>query len=139
MGLAISRHLVELMGGRLWAESRKGQGSVFHLSLPLGIASTAETAAPVPELPAEKPARPGLKILLAEDEVVSRLFMQDLLQRQGHTVEAVVNGQEALERLAVEKFNLVLMDVSMPVMNGEDAMRAIRKWQPGKGWTHGCP
>ena len=126
LGLAISRQLVELMGGRIWAESSEDKGSIFHFSLTLKISSTAEIIARVLEKPAVKPGRPGLSILVAEDEVVSKLLMQNLLQRLGHKVATVSNGREALDKLALEEFDLVLMDVRMPQMNGEEAIRAIR-------------
>ena len=126
LGLAISRHLMELMGGRIWAESREGKGSTFYFFLPLKIAAVAEPVALVSELPAGRTDQSGLKILLAEDDAISRLFMRNILQHQGHAVEIAANGREALEMLAKEQFDLVVMDVCMPVMGGEEAVQAIR-------------
>ena len=130
LGLSISRQLVELMGGLLQVDSHIGRGSTFRFTLTL---EPAEAAEPAPQAPAPGPQLPGtaLRVLLAEDEVINRLFLQTLLTQQGHSVETAGNGQEALERLAREKFDLVVMDISMPVMNGEQALRAIRGGEAG--------
>lgn len=123
LGLAICRRLVELMGGRLWAESEPGKGSCFQF--------TARFEIPVPSLPpVEKDSSaqdtPAMRILLAEDNEINRYLAKSLLQERGHTVHTVRSGKEALRALTIEPFDLVLMDVCMPDMDGVQTTRTIR-------------
>ena len=134
LGLTISRRLVEMMGGRIWLESVAGQGSTFHFGVPLGVGRGDGQAARNP-LPAE--AQPGapeagrsrrpLNILLAEDNAVNQKVLSGLLEKHGHRVEIAANGREALDKLSRAEFDLVLMDVQMPEMDGIEATAAIRK------------
>jgi signal transduction histidine kinase/CheY-like chemotaxis protein len=121
LGLTISRKLAELMDGTIEAESRAGQGSAFTLTVPLARAEAP--AAPCP--PKGGDGRP-LNVLVAEDEEVNALATSKLLKRHGHTATVVDNGQSAIDALMEGGFDLVLMDVQMPVVNGMEVTEIIR-------------
>ena len=129
LGLAICKRLVGLMGGTMLIESELGEGTAVHFCVPLGRAEIATQPSS-----GAKTARcgPPLRILLAEDEEVNRLGTSRLLQHRGYHVEAVANGAQAVSRLREEDFDLVLMDVQMPVMDGVEATRAIRGGEAGE-------
>lgn len=135
LGLAISRRLVEAMNGSIHLSSRENEGTVVSIALPVVIGDTAALAAqPVlaSDLPMEDQPRPasGLRVLVAEDNEVNRLLLLTGLERLGHQVRGVENGQQALGALQAEHFDLVVMDLQMPVMDGADATRAIRQLPP---------
>ena len=134
LGLAICSRLAELMGGRIWAESQEGVGSSFHVELPFTVPdqSGIQQQRSGGETDSEAVSRP-LAILLAEDNPISREFLVKLLGRLGHQVTAVTHGQEALEQVAQQRFDVVLMDIQMPVLGGDDATRSIRQQEQQSG------
>ncbi|MFC3068210.1 ATP-binding protein [Phenylobacterium soli] len=128
LGLSICRKLATMMGGEITVESEPGKGSVFRVWLPLPAAE-AETV----ETPETAPAAlPPLRVLVADDNPINLAVARALLEAAGVVVETAAHGAEALERLSHEAFDLVLMDVHMPVMDGIEAVGRIRDGQAGR-------
>lgn len=130
LGLAISRELIEKMGGEISVTSTLGEGSTFTVVIDLPIADTGPQRAAAPVV-AEARRREGLEILLAEDNPTNTFVATRLLEKMGHRVSAVVDGQAALEALAARSFDVVLMDVMMPRLDGLAATRRIRAGAAG--------
>jgi len=133
LGLSIASQLTRLMGGRIWVNSVPRIGSTFHVTIPFQLAP--EDALPVVQIPASahtKGFRP-LRVLLAEDNAVNALLASVLLKKAGHHVTHVVNGRKALDALAENAFDLILMDVQMPEMDGMEATAQIRRSEGSTG------
>jgi two-component system, sensor histidine kinase len=126
LGLAIAKQLTELMGGRIWVESEPGKGSTFRIKLPLALAKASKAARSAATAPAGPAAPAGLKVLAVDDNAVNLLVLDQLLTSLGHHVSKATSGREALEALAAEPFDLVLLDIQMPQMTGIEVLERLR-------------
>ncbi|MES2261082.1 MAG: MHYT domain-containing protein [Pseudomonadota bacterium] len=131
LGTTISKQLVELMGGRIWAESAPGQGTSFHIELPLqaAVARAAQPGQPAYPLAVERRGAhklPPLRILAADDVPQNLELLALLLGKDGHTLTTAGDGEQAVRLAAQHDFDLILMDVQMPRLDGLAATRALR-------------
>jgi PAS domain S-box-containing protein len=134
LGLAICERLSRLMGGSISVESTEGVGSIFRVLLPFPVSDRVMPGTEVSE-PAS-PALwtgPALNVLLAEDNQISQQFSVVLLNKMGHQVAVAENGKQALAALGREAFDIVLMDIRMPVMNGDEALAVLREREGPSG------
>ena len=130
LGLSICRQLAELMGGSLQADGERGRGAVFTLLTPLEPAAAAE---PRTNDKARMPPNRSARILVVDDVPTNRKLLELILESVGVETVSVENGLEAVQAVERSDFDLVLMDLQMPVMDGLTAIRKIRAWEAGQG------
>jgi signal transduction histidine kinase/DNA-binding response OmpR family regulator len=142
LGLSICARLAQLMGGRITLDSTLGQGSCFAVQVPLGVAhpdipvtqfgqgdlAGAEQIVPSP-LPSAQQPYAGRLALVVDDNSVNQLLASKLLQRLGFTVDGVFDGEQALQAVYIHRYDLVLLDIQMPGMNGWQTAFHIRQWE----------
>jgi signal transduction histidine kinase/CheY-like chemotaxis protein len=133
LGLSICTRLVAMMGGQLQLTSIPEEGNCFHFEIPVRIAEAAAVEKHPGAAVASAATPKTLHILLAEDNPVNQKVAVRMLEKQGHTVVAVNNGREAVDRAEREHFDVVLMDISMPEMDGLEATAELRAKYPGEG------
>ncbi|WP_158289006.1 ATP-binding protein [Rubrivivax albus] len=126
LGLAITREVVTRLGGHIEVQSVLGAGSTFTVTLPCSFAA-AQTSSTVQAMAAAPGSTAPLRVLVAEDNTVNQVLIQALMHHLGHEVEVVGNGRDAVDRLASGGFDLVLMDMQMPEVDGCEATRWIRR------------
>ena len=124
LGLAIARRLAQAMGGEVGVESELGAGSCFWMRLPLAIASTPPAVEPSSSLSA--PKTDPLDVLVVEDNATNRIVLEEMLQQMGHRVAMAEDGRQGMQAARTHRFDVILMDISMPLMDGITATAMIR-------------
>jgi len=136
LGLAIAKRLVELMHGRIWAESSPGIRATFYFTAQFGIAPTEEAISPESQV-TRLAIAPGflgaLRILIVDDSEENRFLIREDLKDLECQLDFAENGQIAVEKICKNAYGLVLMDLRMPVMDGYEATRRIRGWEAEQG------
>lgn len=131
LGLAICKNLVRLMGGKIWAESKPGKGSLFQVELPLKMSASGPPQSERTRIQEREWTGQKISILAVDDEPDTLELYSALLTQMGHQVRVAETGYEALRLLDQYPLpDLVLMDVTMPVMSGTDTMKLIRERYP---------
>ncbi len=133
LGLAITRSLVDMLGGSIQASSVPGQGSCFTILLPVQRVEPRQVEAPTPKAPAAPPRFPGRRILVVEDNVINQRLMQAILSRMEIGFDLASDGEQAIEMASSARYDLILMDINMPRLDGEEACRRILHRQRSLG------
>ena len=130
LGMSIVRRLVEMMKGEIKVDSRPGEGTVMRVTLPLPMGADEVLPAPV-----EEPLKSieGVRILAADDNATNRALLEDMLKRRGVDLTVVSDGKQAVEAWEPDRFDLLVLDISMPVMDGIAALHGIREREAAAG------
>ena len=127
LGLSICKKLIEKMDGRIWVTSQVGHGSTFYFQVPLKISESADDAPQKTEEPSAGVEFAALNVLLVEDNEINQELALDILKNLGVKADLASNGLEALERIKIRDYDLVFMDVQMPLMDGLQTTQRIRQ------------
>ena len=134
LGLSICKGLVENMNGEIWAESNAGEGSSFYFTCRLEKSDAEYSPGLTGVINREDSAKEDVfKLLIVEDDSISRMVMESFVRKKGWQVIFAENGKEALDAYSEQKFNLILMDVQLPVLDGYKATRVVRQIESQKG------
>jgi CheY-like chemotaxis protein len=144
LGLSISKQLVELQQGKIWVESEEDKGSTFFFELPLVVAAAeaySQDLITEERLKMMTDSLEGIRILIAEDNPFNQMIAQDDLAFyiKNVKIDVVENGAQAVEKFQQENYDLILMDVQMPELNGFEATKEIRKIEKSKGKENRIP
>src|SRR5262245_2591536 len=134
LGLTISRNLAAMMGGRMWVESEEGEGSTFYFTTRVAVPAV-QPAPPLPPRDFESlgPAERKLRVLLVDDNMVNQRLAARLLEKRGHSVVTAATGREALDMIEHQHFDVAIMDVQMPDVDGLAATGMIREREKANG------
>jgi signal transduction histidine kinase/ActR/RegA family two-component response regulator len=135
LGLAICRQIVSMLGSQLWVRSQVGKGSTFGFTAQFAMQAvhTTREQTPAANVIPLRGKNTGLSILVAEDHRVNQVLVTRLLEKEGYAVSVAHNGREAFEARQARDFDIILMDVQMPEMDGLEATAAIRAWEARHG------
>lgn len=125
LGLAITRELVDFMGGEITVTSQPGKGSIFSVSLPLPI-STRNQYGAIPDQQVKTERSTAMRVLIADDSEINLLLLANMLEQYGCVVDSAMNGQEALQLIREQDYQMALIDLNMPVMTGLELVKVIR-------------
>lgn len=141
LGLAISKKLIEMMGGEIWIESQEGSGTTVYLTLEceeLKVISTKTESQQtvIKKIDNQMTDLKKTRILLVDDSEVNRLLIKEYLKDTNHIITEAENGRIAVEKAKLEEYNIILMDMQMPIMDGYSATQEIRKWEKQTNHAH---
>ncbi|MEI7663050.1 MAG: ATP-binding protein [Bacteroidota bacterium] len=132
LGLSICRKLTDLMGGEIGVETTVGKGSKFWFTLPFNLPSPVTEKADTPSVANPQPYA-GLHVLVAEDNPINLRIVDFQLRKMGFIADLVVNGKEAIEKYAIRPYNLIILDIQMPIMDGYQVAKKIRETERNSG------